>query len=168
MAAGEAMNGRQMKAKRILTASLATLILVGGGIQLIRPDRENPPVDASKDLLTLSAAPEEIQAILRRSCYDCHSNQTRWPWYSAIAPVSWLTADDVHEGRKHMNFSEWGTYPRGRQISRLEMIGTEIDKSEMPPANYLLLHRDARLSEAEKDTLLAWVDAMSDSLTVTP
>jgi Haem-binding domain len=157
-----------MKAKRILTASLATLILVGGGIQLIRPDRENPPVDPSKDLLALSAAPEQIQAILRRSCYDCHSNQTRWPWYSAIAPVSWLTTRDVREGRKHMNFSEWGTYPRGRQISKLESIGSEVDKGEMPLEIYLLLHRDAALSKEEKDTLLAWVYAMSDSLTGTP
>ncbi len=153
-----------MNVKRSLAAFLLAMVLAGAGIQFIRPERENPPADPAKDILAVSAAPEEIREILKRSCYDCHSYQTRWPWYSAIAPVSWLTAGDVREGREHLNFSEWGSYSRGRQIARLETMGSEIEKKGMPPAKYTLLHRDAVLSDAETEALLVWVDAMSDSL----
>jgi hypothetical protein len=154
-----------MTTRTRLTVGLGILLLIGAGIQLIRPERVNPTVDPAWDLLAVTTAPEEIRTILRRSCYDCHSNQTRWPWYSEIAPASWLTAQDVRNGRGHLNFSEWGKYPRGRQISRLEMMGVELDKGSMPPGKYLLLHRDASLTREETEKLLSWVDTISDSLT---
>lgn len=88
--------------------------------------------------------------LAKRACFDCHSNETIWPWYSNIAPVSWLIANDVLEGRSHMNFSDW---QRGRQPSISEIIG-EIEEGGMPPFQYLLMHQDAKLSAAEKQTLI--------------
>src|SRR5580765_2224450 len=87
-----------------------TVLLVGFiGIQLVRPDRTNPPVKAADSLQ--AKAPAAINALLDRSCRDCHSNETRWPWYTNVAPTSWLVANHVHEGRDHFNYSEWTGYP---------------------------------------------------------
>jgi cytochrome c551/c552 len=91
------------------------------------------------------------RALVQRACFDCHSNETVWPWYSNIAPVSWLVSGDVTEGRSRMNFSDWG---RGRQPSVSEMVG-EIEEGGMPPFQYLLMHPDAKLSAAEKQALIA-------------
>jgi cytochrome c551/c552 len=91
------------------------------------------------------------RALVERACFDCHSNETVWPWYSNIAPVSWLVSGDVTEGRSRMNFSDWG---RGRQPSVSEMVG-EIEEGGMPPFQYLLMHPDAKLSAAEKQALIA-------------
>ena len=97
------------------------LAVIGAAVALQfvnRPDRTNPPEDPSLTFASQQYVPATVSATLERACYDCHSNRTVWPWYSAIAPVSWLVADDVEEGRKHLNFSEWGTYTRKRQASR--------------------------------------------------
>lgn len=133
--------------------------------QLIRPDRTNPRVDEAVEMTAVLPVPGPVQDILDRSCMDCHSYRTRWPWYSAVAPASWLVASDVREGREHLNLSEWGKYSRARAASRLDMIISEVDKGEMPPASYLLLHNNARLSEEQKDILSSWAEHVSDSLT---
>jgi hypothetical protein len=151
--------------KKGLFIGVSVLIALGAGIQFIRPDRTNPSVDPSLDFIYVAAPPAEIRGILQRSCYDCHSHQTRWPWYSAVAPASWLVAGDVSDGRSHLNLSEWGSYPRGRRIARLESIMAEVDKGEMPPSSYLFLHRGAALSSEEKEVLLSWMEGISDSLT---
>jgi hypothetical protein len=94
--------------------------------------------------------------VLRASCYDCHSNETRWPWYSRVAPASWLVAHDVEEARSHFNFSLWGTYEPKRQERVAAKMWEEVEAGEMPPAEYLLAHRDARLSEGDRAVLEAW------------
>ena len=133
--------------------------------QLIQPGRTVPTVDPAREMRAVLSVPGPVQGILDRSCIDCHSYGTRWPWYSAVAPVSWLVASDVSTGREHLNFSEWGSYNRGRVISRLDMIISEVDKDEMPPTSYRLLHPDAGLSEEERDILCTWAEHISDSLT---
>jgi len=90
---------------------------------------------------------------------DCHSNHTVWPWYSSVAPMSWLVAKDVRNGRGKMNFSEWGRIPESKQEARLEAICEEIKEGEMPLKEYLLIHSDAKLSEQDKDALCNWVNA---------
>jgi hypothetical protein len=149
--------------KRAITI-LVVLLGIFAIIQFIRPDRTNPPSDAAMSISQRLPVPDPVRMILERSCFDCHSNQTRWPWYSNVAPASWLVADDVKEGRGHLNFSEWGTYNRGKQIARLETMISLLEKDAMPPKNYLLLHRDAVLNEREKDLLSDWAGQMSDSL----
>jgi cytochrome c551/c552 len=100
-------------------------------------------------------APENVQAILERSCFDCHSSHTVFPWYSNIAPVSWFTKDHVKEGREHMNFSTWNSYDDEKKIKFLEKIPKAI-KEKMPMASYLIMHKDAKLSEDDKKAITEW------------
>ncbi|HSO22455.1 MAG TPA: heme-binding domain-containing protein [Chondromyces sp.] len=136
--------------RRLLVASGLTFFGLALAIQLVPVDRSNPPVTA--DL----AAPPAVDAVLRASCYDCHSNETRWPWYSRVAPVSWLVAHDVEEARDHFNFSLWGTYERKRQQRLAEEMWEEVEDGEMPLRTYLLAHPDARLSDDDRAMLAAW------------
>ncbi len=118
--------------------------------QLVPVDRSNPPVT------TGFGAQQELMATLRRSCYDCHSNETVWPWYSRVAPVSWLVAHDVHEGREHLNFSTWGAYSGDKQAKLRKEIWQEVSEGEMPPLQYYPAHPDARLSEQDKAIIRVW------------
>jgi hypothetical protein len=119
--------------------------------QLIPVSHSNPPATAGLQ------APQEINEILTRACFDCHSNNTVWPWYSWVAPVSWLVALDVHEGRAHLNFSTWGEYSLEKQAKLQKRIGRAVNEGDMPPFQYLPAHSEARLSEKEKNVLLDWV-----------
>jgi len=140
------------------------MIVVIIAIQLIRPERTNPIADPQLAVDRQMSLPPSVLAILQRSCFDCHSNQTRWPWYSNIAPVSWLVAKDVRDGRRHLNFSEWGSYNQKRRASKLGDIADEVDRGDMPDSKYLIIHRDAVLSAADKDIVLAWAGQAADSL----
>ena len=119
-------------------------------IQLVRPSMENAPVTG--DIVV----PAEVHTLLKRSCYDCHSNETTWPWYSQVAPVSWLVARDVNGGRKHLNFSSWESYEPGRKLKKLKEIAEEVGDGEMPMAIYVVMHSEAKLTEAEKKTIVDW------------
>ena len=144
--------------KKILKWASIAVVIALVLIQVIRPDRTNPEVDRAADFGAQPGADSSIAALLRRSCYDCHSNETRWPWYSNVAPASWLVADDVKEGRRHVNFSLWGKYPPSRRAQSLDDIHDQITAHDMPLPKYLLLHPDARLTQVERDSLVAWAD----------
>jgi len=131
----------------LVFALMAALLL----IQLMAVQRMNPPSIAPLD------APPQVQTVLTRACYDCHSNQTRWPWYSRVAPVSWWIARDVAHGREQVNFSTWGTYlPRTRR-HKLQWMGRALRNHAMPPLAYCLMHPDARLSEEDRRVVENWV-----------
>ena len=100
-------------------------------------------------------APDEVMSILKRACFDCHSNHTTFPWYSSIAPVSWFTKHHVEEGREHMNFSTWAEYDDEKKLKFLDKIPKAI-KSKMPLPSYLLIHKEAKLSDADKALLTKW------------
>ena len=136
-----------MTFRRIFWIALALFLV----IQLVPSERTNPPVQT--DL----PAPADIRSILHRACYDCHSNETHWPWYSAVAPVSWLVIHDVDEARDHMNFSTWNAYDEEEQRDHLEECWEEIEDGEMPLWYYLPLHPSARLTDAEKEKIRNWV-----------
>jgi cytochrome c551/c552 len=136
--------------KFIKRAGLA-LIVVLIMIQFVPIDRDNPP---ERGVL---AAPAEVQAILRRACYDCHSNETVWPWYSRFAPASWLIAQDVKKGRKEVNFSAWEKYDEKRRARKLKEIAKEVADGAMPLFYYLPLHPDAKLSPADRELIVKWV-----------
>ena len=150
--------------KKIIKAFGAILAIILILIQFVRPLRINPVSDKSKDISASLNIPVNVSEILERSCYDCHSNNTRWPWYSYIAPVSWLIAQDVNNGRDKMNFSEWGNYNLTDRISTFDDIVKMLQKDEMPLPKYLLLHRDAKLTDDDKNLLIKWAKSMSDSL----
>lgn len=134
-------------------AGAAILLLA---IQLVPVDRDAPPVEEEVP------APPAVREILRRSCYDCHSHETSWPWYSYLAPVSWYVAGDVHEAREHLNFSTWNDYDEDERIDLLEEIWEEVEDREMPLEVYLLLHPSADLSESDREAIHAWVLELTD------
>lgn len=145
--------------KKILKIVLVVLLVGFIVIQFInRPDKTSSTEISADDITKKMSVPDNVQQILKRSCYDCHSNQTVWPWYSSIAPASWLVRDDVVKGRKKMNFSEWGKIPAAKQEARLNEICEEIKADEMPLPNYLILHGDAKLSPQDKDVLCKWAE----------
>ena len=126
------------------------LLILGMVIQFIPIDRTNPPVQ--EDIIT----PPQVKAILKRACYDCHSHETKWPWYSQVAPVSWLLAWDVHEGREELNFSMWNRYSFKKRNKYIKEIWEEVEEGEMPPWFYVPLHPEARLSDQDRKTLREW------------
>lgn len=136
-------------------AKIGGLILVAAIVaaQFFRIEKTNPPMQAEIQ------APAAVKPLLRRACYDCHSNETMWPWYSNISPVSWLIASDVNEGRKELNFSEWGTYDSAKQKRKLEEIGEEVQAEKMPLWIYTLLHDDANLSREERNLIRSWSES---------
>jgi hypothetical protein len=136
--------------KKIVVRVLAVLVVVLVLIQLVPGDRSNPPVTA--DIPT----PPDVKGILKRACYDCHSNQTVWPWYSRLAPLSWLLARDVQEGREELNFSTWDRYRPSEQGKKLKKSWEEVQEGEMPPWYYVALHRDATLTDADRQVLHTW------------
>ncbi|MDA3860574.1 MAG: heme-binding domain-containing protein [Melioribacteraceae bacterium] len=122
-------------------------------IQFVPVNRENPPIDEN---LTLTAPPQ-IKSILKNSCYDCHSNETEWPFYSYIAPVSWLVSRDVKFGREDLNFSEWNKMTESKRNHKKEEIVEEISRDTMPMPIYLITHPSASLSNEEKLLLKNWL-----------
>ena len=119
-------------------------------IQFVPVDMNNPPVE-----IEIQASPE-VKAIRKRACYDCHSNETIWPGYSRVAPVSWLLAWDVKEGREELNFSTWNRYSQKKRGKIIKEIWEEVEEGEMPPWFYLPLHPEARLSESDRSLLRGW------------
>lgn len=139
-----------METKKVVKWALIGFVVVLVFIQLIPVERSNPPVTAEIN------APDAVKTIFRRSCYDCHSNETDWRWYTYVAPVSWLTASDVHEARGKVNFSEWSNLPANKKAKKTEEIWDEIEKDGMPLKIYVLVHPEVSLSPAEKETIHNW------------
>lgn len=150
--------------KRILLGLLVVFVL----IQLYRPSRENPPVDQAKTIEQSMAIPQNVETVLARSCNDCHSSKTVWPWYSGIAPVSWLLADHIKDGRKELNFSEWGDFSARRKRRKFEEICEQVNKGQMPIDSYLWLHPDAKLSPAERTLLCDWANSEKAKIPAAP
>jgi Haem-binding domain len=144
--------------KRFLKIAVVVITVTFLGIQLIRIDRTNPPVVAGQSIESHIAVPGDVGEILGRSCNDCHSYKTDYPWYSHIAPASWFLRDHVDHGREHLNMSEWGTLSAEKQARRLEEICDEVRGGGMPLPSYLWIHHDARLSETDKNTLCGWTE----------
>ena len=140
------------RARSFLLRVLIVLLLILAGLQLVPVERENPTVEADVN------APAEVAEVLRRACYDCHSNETDWPWYSRIAPISWWVASHVEVGRADLNFSEWPSFDFEAQSHALEDIREQVRRDEMPLRSYTWIHRDARLSDADREILLDWTD----------
>jgi hypothetical protein len=150
-----------MNARRLLL--IVVIILLG--IQLYRPARTNPTVDPSHTLKAVAQVPPEVDQILVRSCNDCHSNNTVWPWYSKVAPSSWLVTSDVSDGRRHLNFSEWSAIPTERKQRRLSQICSEVDEGEMPLKQYTWIHKDSPLDRQQRDAVCTWTKAEQQRIT---
>lgn len=133
----------------LVCSGLAVLVIA----QFFQPERSNPRFDRSAAFVAVARPPRHIASILSRACRDCHSNETVWPWYSRISPVSWWIAKDVQKGRARLNFSEWDRVGPEMAQSRLRDVCEQVRQGEMPPLYYVPLHRAARLSQREIDAL---------------
>jgi cytochrome c len=142
----------------ILSVGAVVAALAIAGLSLVHP-WGNLQTDSNKSapILVGSNAPDDIRAVLEKKCGDCHSNNTRWPVYSRVAPSSWLVEHDVHEGRQHMNLSLWEQYSIDNRIDLLGKMRTQLRQGKMPLKQYLLLHPEARLSESEGKLILDWI-----------
>ena len=138
--------------KKVFLSVLALLFVAFVGIQFKTVNRDNPESPADAEY----SGPPDVEAILRESCYDCHSNETKWPLYSWVAPMSWLVAKDVEKGRRELNFSEWNDLSMGRQFAKEKQIWDEVNSGEMPLQFYVLLHPSARLTAEDKAVLRDW------------
>lgn len=142
---------------RRLQRVFAVVAVVFAAIQAIPVSRANPGTVAGNTLSSVANPPTEVRALLDRCCADCHSHETRWPWYSKVAPVSWLVAGHVNDGRDRLNLSTWAEAGAIKQRVQLEGMADAVDQGHMPPASYLWLHRDASLGPAEKTALTTWL-----------
>jgi Haem-binding domain len=153
-----------MSIRPLASRFLLVLLALFAAIQMWRPDRTNPPVDASNRIEAHLDVPPEIKATLARACRDCHSNETVWPWYSHVAPASWLLARDVTMAREQMNLSEWGEYDAESAADIVKEMCEEVRSGAMPLMPYTWLHRDARLSPTDVQRLCDWTEKARQSL----
>jgi hypothetical protein len=145
--------------KRIGVLGLLAVI----ALQFTNPAHQNPPVLTGHDLFATNAPPPSIASLLRNSCYDCHSFETKWPWESYVAPVSWLVARDVEAARSNLNFSDWPHNDARRARKRWRHIAEEVEDGEMPLPSYTRMHRQARLDERQRAELVKWAKEQADS-----
>ena len=150
------------KYKNVLIGLAGILIL----IQFIHPDR-NESGDTTYDITRKYPVSDSVKQVLKTSCYDCHSNTTKYPWYYNIQPVAWWLAHHVNEGKDELNFSEFGSYPIGRQYHKLEEITRVLKEGEMPISSYTLIHGYAKLNDAQLKLLTGWANSLRDSIGAT-
>jgi|SRR5271167_730699 len=135
--------------------AIAFLLLVS---QFIPVNRSNPVINSAMTIYGTQPVPADVKAVFERSCKNCHSNATSWPWYSYVAPVSWIVAHDVHQARKAMNLSEWGSYAPQRKEDKLEAICEQLTNGDMPDPKYVIFHRNAQLTAGERTAVCQWTD----------
>ena len=145
--------------KKILIGLLVVLV----ALQAFRPEK-NLSGDASKDISTLYPVPQDVQAILDRSCADCHTNKTNYPWYAEIQPVAWWLNDHVVDGKKHFNLNNFGNLRLAIQNHKLEECIEQVKEGEMPLESYTLIHTDAKLIENDKTLITNWAQGIMDTL----
>lgn len=149
-----------MNSKKILLIVLAIVII----IQFIPADLPVVILNNPNDLIANNDIPENIEAILRTSCYDCHSNETVYPWYSYVSPVSLLVSRDTRIGRDELNFSEWEKLDKIEKAEMLDEIAEEIEEGEMPMKIYPITHPDAKLSDSDREEMVLWAEIMAEGL----
>ena len=144
---------------RLIIAALVVFVV----IQFVGPARANPPVDPSRAVTKHVAVPADVKAILDRSCWNCHSNQTNWPWYSYVAPASWNVIAHVNDGRGSMNLTAWPDGPE-EAAELLDAICDEVKKGHMPLPQYVWLHPEAKLTDGDRARLCEWSDEAAGEL----
>jgi len=148
------------KLQRTLVYTFIVLLI----IQLIRIDRSNPPVDPTHDFITTEKVPEDIAQTLKIACYDCHSHESTYPWYTSYAPISWWIKHHINEGREHLNFSEWSTYSTKKAHHKLEECVEMLEEDEMPMSSYTIMHKAAKLTPQQKADLIAFFNLHRSAL----
>lgn len=150
-----------MKRWRYILGGLALVII---GIQLIPTDLPATSTNNAGDIIKSGLVSQDVAMLLKTSCYSCHSNETKYPWYSHVAPSSWLVAHDVRAGREELNFSTWQDYDLRKMLGKLDDITSEVGEGRMPLGIYTLMHPSSKLDEAQRKLIVAWAEATMDSV----
>ena len=145
---------------------LLTLMIVFIAIQFIQPAHNISKQVLPTDIIKIIKVPDNVLSILKNDCYDCHSNNTRYPWYVSIQPVGWMMAGHIKNGKENLNFSDFGTYSNRKQANKLRSIEISINDASMPLPAYAMMHRSANLSSEDKKILIDWALKNKDSLMV--
>lgn len=148
------------KELRIILLSLLGLFII---LQLI-PQRRPANQPSEFDFFTANEVPEAVEKMIRTSCFDCHSQEVDYPWYSYVAPASWLVIKDVRHGRANLDFSKWNELSKRDKLSALDEIGDEVGHGGMPMPIYTLMHGDAKLTQAERDKIIDWADELAEKV----
>lgn len=146
--------------KKISVILLVTFIL----IQFFPIDKNNPAPTPQMDFLTIKNTPETTANLIRNGCYDCHSNETKYLWYSNVQPIAWFLQDHIEEGRKELNFSTFATYEPKRQAHKLAEAIEQIEKGEMPLDSYIIAHSEAKFSEAQKQEVIQYLKLVESDI----
>ena len=149
---------------KIVKIIAIVLLVVFVGIQFIPSSRNQSDSVPETDFMLVNDVPENIQNKLQVSCYDCHSNNTQYPWYNKVQPVAWFLEDHIKEGKAELNFNEWDSLSTRRKTSKLRSIIKQIENGEMPLDSYTFIHSDAKFSEAEAEEIINWVTQLKNSL----
>lgn len=150
-----------MKKKYFTKKNIAIfLVFLFLAIQSIRIDKTTEPVNPVTDFISVTSANTEVAGMLKTACYDCHSNQPTYPWYTNIAPVSWWIKHHIDEGSHHLNFSIWGTYSEKRKNHKLDECVEMVEEGEMPMSSYTLMHGEAKLTDAQKQQLVEFFKSL--------
>ncbi len=150
--------------KKILKRTFQILLLAFVVIQFFRPAKNKAEGISNKDISKIYTVPADVDTILKTSCYDCHSNNTVYPWYAEVQPVAWWLNKHIVDAKKDLNFSEFAGYPIRRQYRKFEEINDLVKKDEMPLDSYLWIHKYAKLSDQQKITLANWVTSVRDTI----
>ena len=128
-------------------------------MQFFRPEKNLGNLETEKDFLQVSMVPDTLASVFLNSCYNCHSNNTRYPWYNNVSPLSWYLNKHILDGKEHLNFSSWGTLDKAQKISKLDEICEECKNGAMPLKSYVLVHRDEKLSPDEIEAICEWAES---------
>ena len=149
------------KRKKIFLYLLVGIFVL---IQFYPVERPSVNIDNPNDILKHVNVPKNISIILKSSCYDCHSNETTYPWYANIAPVKWWVYEHIEHGREHLNFSEWSTISKLDKAEILDDLSSEVTEKEMPLKFYPLMHKEAKLSKSDREALSEWAEMLAEDL----
>jgi hypothetical protein len=143
---------------------LITVVIILVVIQFIRPARNISATPSPHDISSVYTVPDSIKNIMAVACDDCHTNNTRYPWYSNIQPVGWWLQNHVNEGKRHLNYSEFTSYDKKKQYKKMDETAKEVKEGGMPLNSYLWIHKDAKLTQQEKDMIVHWAQQLSDKI----
>ena len=134
------------------------------GIQFVPSERNQSDIIPATDFMIVNAVPSDIKTKVLVSCYDCHSNNTKYPWYNKVQPVAWFLENHIKDGKAELNFSEWDSLSNRRKASKLRSIIKQLESGEMPKRSYTIIHQEATFSNQDKQMVIQWITNLKDSL----
>jgi uncharacterized membrane protein len=150
--------------KKVLRYIALSLLAVLIAIQFVRSPRNAGVAEGTGSIIAAHKVPDDVRKILQRACYDCHSNSTKYPWYASVQPSAWWLAKHVREGKAELNFSEFATYDTKRTVRKLQAVADEVHERHMPLKSYLLMHAEAKLTDAEVALVATWAEDLADEI----